>query len=192
MLDAATTTALHPDQRVAAHASDAAPAPCRSILAWCVAATVPKAERLAHAELHRRGFEAYLPLITARRPNRHYRIGPLWPGYLLVKLDLTRPWHPVRACPGVFSLLSMDGKPSIVADSLVESLQDALHGAEALAATPTHWKPGTPCSVVLGPANGMSGVVVHTNGNHIIVATMFLGTLRQISVGAECLTHRSC
>jgi transcription antitermination factor NusG len=175
-----------------AHACDPAPTLSGSRPVWCVVAALPKAERTAHAELHRRGFPAYLPLLTARLPNRHYRTGPLFPGYLFVQLRLDRPWNPVRYCPGVFSLLSIDGIPSICPDAAVEALQ----ATEALRATPTpdsrYWAPGMPCS--LGKPHALIGVpaivtAVHDHDIADITMIMF-GQLRSLSVHVDSLVHR--
>ncbi len=190
MLDNTTNAAAMLPQQVAAHSYSFAPTPSGSRPVWCVVASQPKAERTAHAELHRRGFEAYLPLLTVRRPNRHYHIGPLFPGYLFVRTRLDRPWNPIRLCPGVFSLLSVDGIPSICPDAVL----DALRASERLRATPTPpsalWAPGTPCRLATGAFAGHDAVVTEVGHDSARVALMMFGHLRTVSVPLDCLTSR--
>jgi transcriptional antiterminator RfaH len=189
MLDAAPHTRLDDHQQDVAPLIFA-PTPSGSRPVWCVVAAKPKAERTAHAELHRRGFEAYLPLLTTRLPNRHYRIGPLFPGYLFVRMDLTKPWNPVRLCPGVFSLLSVNGIPSICPDTVVEAVRSAVDAAEAFPASSHCWRPGTPCSLAAGPLAGMPAVVTHVATETANIAVMMFGHLRNILVPLDALAPR--
>jgi len=165
--------------------------PSGSRPAWCVAASLPRAERRAHAELHRRGFEAYLPLVTIRTPKREYRTKPLFDGYLFVRLDLAKPWHPVIYCPGVFNLVSFDGKPATCSDAAVEAVRSAVDGAGAFSAPSDAWKPGTPCSLALGPLAGTSAVVLAVSRETARVAALMLGHLTTITVPLDALQLRS-
>ena len=190
MLDAATTTALHPDQQDMPHAYRSAATPSGSRPVWCVVASFPKAERTAHAELHRRGFEAYLPLLTRRLPDRHYRTGPLFPGYLFVRMRLDQPWNPIRYAPGVFSLLSVDGKPSPCPDGAVEAVRAAEASRQHVAAENTRWPPGTPVAVANGVLRNCHGIVIAINHDIADIAMIMFGQLRNLSVHVDSLLHR--
>jgi transcription antitermination factor NusG len=190
MLDAPPHTRLDADQQAAAPAHDWCSVPSGSRPVWCVVATYPQAERRAHASLHRFGFNAFLPLITVRWSNRTWHIQPLFPGYCFVQMDLTKPWSPVISAPGVFQLLSFDGKPATCSDTVVEAVRSALHAAEAVSAPEHHWKPGTPCSLALGPLAGMPAIVTQVGHDMATVAVMMLGQLREIAVQLDCLRLR--
>jgi transcription antitermination factor NusG len=173
------------------HAYRFAATPSGSRPVWCVVASFPKAERTAHAELHRRGFEAYLPLLTRRLPDRHYRTGPLFPGYVFVRMRLDLPWNPVRYAPGVFSLLSMDGKPSIVARAVIE----ALRAGEALRASPTQptpqWAPGMPCRAGKGHAfRDLDAVVISVTEKRAVVAIIWANSLQRVNLPISHLEPR--
>ena len=188
MLDAVAQIA--PCSRITAAASAHDPMLSAVRTPWCVVRSNPKAERRAHASLHLRGFEAYLPLVTTRWRNRTWHTAALFPGYLFVRLDLAKPWHPVLRCPGVFCLLSIDHKPSTIANGLMRALREAVDGVEALAASEVAWKPGTPCSMAQGPFAGHVAVVLATHDDRATVAVMMFGHLREIQVGLDCLTPR--
>jgi transcriptional antiterminator RfaH len=189
MLDATRSLDLPAHERESSRPRGAA-LPSGSRPAWCVVATLPKAERRAHASLHRSGFNAYLPLLTVRWRDRSWHTGPLWPGYLFVHLDLTRPWHPVTYAPGVFQLISLNGTPSICPDAVLSVLQ----ATEAERASPPPktacWPPGTPCSLAVGPFQGMDAVVLSVHRNIASVGIMCLGALRSVSVDVQCLVAR--
>jgi transcriptional antiterminator RfaH len=189
MLDAATFTPLHATERESGRPRGAGlPSGCRP--AWCVAATYPKAERRAHAALHLKGYDPWLPLITIRWRDRTWHTRPAFPGYVFLRLDLSRPWYPIRHAPGVFQLLMTDSHPAICPDHAVEALQSALHAAEPFSAPKPPWKPGTPCSVVLGPMAGLPAVVLSVHDNEALVSLMFLGHLREIHVSTDALEPR--
>jgi transcription antitermination factor NusG len=191
MLDAAPHTRLDADQQDAAAAHERCQAPSGSRPVWCVVATYPQAERRAHAALHRVGFHAYLPLITVRWADRTWHTRPLFPGYCFVRMRLDRPWSPVTYAPGVFSLLSFDGKPATCSDAAV----DALQATEALRATPTpqisQWAPGMPCRLRKGhPMEGADAVVTDVGATIARIAIMMLGHLRNVSVHLDALAPR--
>jgi transcriptional antiterminator RfaH len=190
MLDAATFQAVALPQQDAATAYTRCQVPSGSRPVWCVVATLPRSERTAHAELHRRGFTAYLPLLTTRWRDRTWHTGPLFVGYCFVRIRLDQPWNPVRYAPGVFSLLSVDGIPSICPDAVL----DALRAGEALRATPlpatAPWAPGMACKPATGPFQDHPAVVISVQRETATVAIMFLGHLRNVSVPLDCLKAR--
>ncbi len=190
MLDAAPLTRLDDPQQDAATAYDRCQAPSGSRPVWCVVATLPRSERTAHAELHRRGFTAYLPLLTTRWRDRTWHTGPLFPSYVFVRMRLDQPWNPVRYAPGVFSLLSVDGIPSICPDAVL----DALRAGEALRATPlpatAFWAPGMACKPAVGPFRDHQAVVISVHREIATIAVMLFGHLRNVSLPLDCLKAR--
>ena len=192
MLDAVAELAPHSrTQQVAPqHAHDTLRQRLRTP-SWCVVQSHPQAERRAHANLHIAGFNAYLPLITRRTPCRHWRTTALFPGYLFVQLDLSKPWHPVIRCPGVYALISTEGRPNPCPDGLVE----ALRAGEAARSTPTTqedlYRPGAACEAVLGGGQAVEGVVVAIKGEKVTVAAIMFGELREMTVGLRNLRLRN-
>jgi transcriptional antiterminator RfaH len=183
MLDAASVQPVTlPHQDAApAHNRRSAPSGCRPKTTWHVVATKPRAERIAHAALHLRGYNPYLPLLLTR---------PLFPGYLFIQLGLGQPWYPIAWCPGVYSLLSTAGKPNVVARAVISALQ----AGDEMRATPipksTQWAPGMPCRLAVGPFKGQPAVVAQTHNTRTLVSLIVLGYLRQIDVATSCLQHR--
>lgn len=163
------------------------PSGCRR---WFVVASQPKAERRAHAALHLKGYQPYLPLITVRLPNRHYKTGPLFPGYLFVNLDPAKPWYPIRYAPGVFCLLTVSEVPTPCPPGVVEAIQ----AGDELRSIPTPqqslWRPGMPCSLAIGPFAGHHAVITQIGRDMATVAMVVFGALREVAVQLDCLTVR--
>jgi hypothetical protein len=158
---------------------------------WYVAATLPKAERRAHASLHLAGYEPYLPLLTTRRPDRSWHTTALFQGYVFCRIGPAQPWYPIRLAPGVYSLLTTNGLPTPCPEAVILALQagDALR-ASPLPAT-AYWAPGMACS--LGKPHAMAdlpAVVIAVQRETATIAIMMLGHLRSVSVPLDCLAPR--
>lgn len=188
MLDTARTRSqkCNPEDAASAHDRCCAPSGRR----WCVVATQPRAERRAHASLHRAGFHAYVPWITVRHVNRTWHTKPLWPGYAFVELDLAKPWSPVIRAPGVFQLLMNGQLPAICPDHALQAVQSALQAAEALAGEKERWKPGAVCTAILGGGIRVDGIVTAIRGQKATIATIMLGGLRELVVDVDRLRLR--
>jgi transcription antitermination factor NusG len=103
-------------------------------------------------------------------------------------MRLDQPWNPVRYAPGVYSLLAIDGIPSICPDAAV----DALRAGDALRAMPpppatASWAPGALCSPANGIFRGHRATVLSVHHQTARIAVMFLGHLREISLHVDCL-----
>ena len=192
MLDTTTNTpALLPQQAAApAYERCQVPSGSRHGPVWCVVAAKPKAERTAHAELHRRGFEAYLPLITTRWRDRTWHTGPLFTGYLFVRIRLDRPWNPITYCPGVFSLLFSGEKPGIVAEAVISVLRagDALRASTTQAEV--QWAPGMACRPRTGYISGMDAVVLKAGKRRAIIGVILAGSLHRVNIPVNSLETR--
>lgn len=195
MLDAASQLVPNATQRGLATAYDRCSVPSGSRPAWCVVATLPKAERRAHANLHRFGLETYLPLVTVRWANRTWHTGPAFPGYCFVRLDLAKPWSPVRSAPGVFNLLTVDGLPAVCPDGIVEAVRNALDAAEQAirdhqVAEKPQWAPGALLAVYSGVLRDCHCVLLSHHNGTARVAAMIAGHLCTVSVPLDCLRAR--
>lgn len=190
MLDVTTHPVVDTPPSELAPDSEGCQAPCGSRPAWCAVHTHSQAERRAHASLHRFGFTAYLPLIDIRWADRTWHTVPLFPRYLFVRLDLTRPWHPVTHAPGVFQLVAFDGKPATCRPGAVEALR-AAEAERALHPQPEAlWAPGTAVALAGGMWDGIPGLVLKTEKRIALVAMLMFGHLREIAVSFDCLRPR--
>ena len=93
---------------------------------WYLIQFKPNSYRLAERNLHRQGFETFLPMqkITRRKASRFVSdLKPLFPGYMFVsvKSELA-PWRTINSTIGVSRLVSFDGTPKPLPLPLISSL----------------------------------------------------------------------
>ena len=95
-------------------------------ITWFLAQLKPNSARIAQENLHRQGFETFLPL-EARTQTRNGRFvttdAPLFPGYIFVSFDPgAGVWRQVNATRGVTQLVSLAGAPTPVPEGIVTAL----------------------------------------------------------------------
>jgi transcriptional antiterminator RfaH len=94
---------------------------------WYVAQTHPHSEAKASVHLRRQGFPIYLPRYLKQR--RHARsietiAAPLFPGYLLVSIDLTtQRWVSIDSTFGVRRLVRDGDRPAAVPQHVIDALK---------------------------------------------------------------------
>jgi len=95
---------------------------------WYAVKCQPNREAVAAAHLGNQDFQIFLP--RGQRVRRHARkvdlvLAPFFPGYLFVRLDLTRDrWRCVNSTHGVSNLVMQGAAPAAVPPGIVEELQE--------------------------------------------------------------------
>lgn len=138
---------------------------------WYVVLAQPGNELLALRNLHRQGYEAFLPQhwVTRQRPRSRRgldtRLRPVFPRYLFVSLDLGRQqWRSVNGSYGVSRLISFGDRPAPmpagIAETMLESIGEdgALVFEQALA-------PGQQVRLLHGPFASQLGVLERLDDN---------------------------
>ena len=105
---------------------------------WYLVHTKPRQEKCALDNLHRQGYQCYLPTIPAEKLRQGLitiAYEPLFPRYLFIRLgrgDSAKSWAPIRSTKGVSRLVSFGIEPARMDDGLIELLrmQEALVQAE--------------------------------------------------------------
>jgi len=93
---------------------------------WFILQFKPNSHRLAERNLHRQGFESFLPMheITKHKYNRYVSdLQPLFPGYMFVAFDpASGPWRQINCTIGVSKLVIFGDQPSPVPPDLMSGL----------------------------------------------------------------------
>ena len=96
---------------------------------WYLVHTKPRQEKCALDNLHRQGYQCYLPTLPAeklRQGQLTVADDPLFPRYLFIRLgqgDSAKSWAPIRSTKGVSRLVSFGTEPARVDDGLIELLR---------------------------------------------------------------------
>jgi transcriptional antiterminator RfaH len=159
---------------------------------WYVVRSKPRREDYARDQLVRRGVETFLPRIVepSGRAAGEPVVGPLFPGYLFARLDLSCQYTRVIWAPGVHSLVSFGDLPCAVDPEVVQFLRERC-GSEGVILALPRFEDGDVVRVRSGPLAGLVGVVQgRVSGRcRVRVLMEILRRRTQVSVPIEMLEH---
>ena len=127
---------------------------------WYAVRTKPRCEAFAQANLQRLGVEVFLPMLIEGKPmsvvNRKLAT-PLFPGYLFVRCAMPAQHRAVSYATGVKNVVSFGEGPSIVDDSIIDSIKrQAVNGVIGI--TDGTLVPGKAVRIHEGPLCGLDAV----------------------------------
>jgi transcriptional antiterminator RfaH len=130
---------------------------------WYAVQSRPKQEIRALENLQNQGFETWLPMLTIEKLRRG-RLAevtePMFSRYLFIRLDTEQTnWSPIRSTLGVSKLVSFGNRPAVVADELIEALQQLPEQAPQRLIQPGHQ-----VKIVSGPLRGLEGIYQQADG----------------------------
>jgi transcriptional antiterminator RfaH len=130
-------------------------------LQWYVLRSKPNKELILWRELLARGFDCFYPQLHVQPVNPRSRtIRPYFPSYLFVHSDIEQVGHSTfQWMPFSGGLVSFDGEPAAVPDSLIQAIcrhvdQINAAGGEQLAGL----KPGDVVLIKSGPFDGYEAI----------------------------------
>jgi len=156
---------------------------------WRAVYSKPRQESRAHLHLLNQEYEAYMPLVRARRRLRgrdRNVLEPMFPRYLFIRLtDYREDFGPIRSTRGVVGLVRMGEEFPVVPDELIAALREREQdGAIDLRAFDA-LKPNDPVQVTAGPFAGYQGVFDASNGDQrVIVLLEILNRQRRVEIPA--------
>lgn len=135
---------------------------------WYLVHTKPRQEKCALDNLHRQGYECYLPMIPAEKLRQGLITvvnEPLFPRYLFIRLgqgDSAMSWAPIRSTKGVSRLVSFGIEPARMDDGLIELLR--MQEASLQAEPERLFKPGERVRLTKAPFAGIEGIYQMADG----------------------------
>jgi transcriptional antiterminator RfaH len=158
---------------------------------WYLIQFKPNSYRLAERNLHRQGFETFLPMqkITRRKASRFVSdLKPLFPGYMFVSVnsDLA-PWRTINSTIGVSKLVSFEGKPKPLPLQLISGLMLRCD-ASGILLPPKSLSEGDSVEMLTGPfASFIATVDTIDPEQRIWVLLDFMGQKTRMQVTADKL-----
>lgn len=158
---------------------------------WYLIQFKPNSNRLAERNLHRQGFETFLPMqkITRRKASRFVSdLKPLFPGYMFVSVNSElAPWRSINSTIGVSKLVSFEGKPKPLPLQLISGLMLRCDASGVLL-SPKSLRAGDSVEMLTGPfANFIATVDTIDPEKRIWVLMDFMGQKTRMQVTADQL-----
>ena len=149
---------------------------------WYVLYTKPKSEKKVADRLTEMGILAYCPLITkiSQWSDRKKKVQlPLFNSYIFVNLtDKDR--NAVFDVPGVVRYLFWLGKPAVVKDKEIETIQNWLSAPETFDVVIDTWRKGDKVVLESGPFIDQEATVQEVNQNHYLLVLESLGCVLKV------------
>ena len=153
---------------------------------WFILQFKPNSHRLAERNLHRQGFESFLPLheVTKHKYNRYVSdLRPLFPGYMFVAFDPeSGPWRQINCTVGVSKLVSFGHQPVPIPLDLISGLMARCNSVGKLL-PPNQFNKGEAVQLLTGPfANYIAKVETIDAEQRVWVLMELMGRVMRISV----------
>ena len=157
---------------------------------WYVVYTRARGEAWAAGNLVKQGFEVYFPKI--RKEVRHARrirsvLAPLFPRYLLVRLDTERQrWRSVNGTFGVSHIICQGETPAPVPDQVISAIRGREDESGVVRLVPKGLKPGDQVRVREGAFADYSALLKEICGQErVILLLELMGRSVRVTVPLE-------
>ncbi len=130
---------------------------------WLAVHTQPRQEEVAEKHLRQQGFAVFLPRLRQRKRRGtrwQWVVGPLFPRYLFIQVELGRQsTASIRSTRGVIGLVRFGQELVPVDPSIIHFLMDH-QDPELAAQVDDAWphRPGDRVEIADGPFSGLSGI----------------------------------
>ena len=127
---------------------------------WYVVHTRPRSEKLAAIELNRDNIEVFSPLVKTPSVRRGPSEEPLFPGYILIRLDPESDgWPSFRFGQHALGLVNFDGELPWLPDEVIADLKQRCDRINQEGGVWRRYKPGDWVRVVSSTIQGVAQVV---------------------------------
>jgi transcriptional antiterminator RfaH len=127
---------------------------------WCVVYSKSQKEEFAEVNLRLRRIDTFFPrLLLPKSAKRKKQIVPLFPNYLFVCVDVvSEEYASIIWCPGVKRMLSFNGTPAIVEESIMAFLMGQA-AADGVISARCDVSIGQQVAIDGGPFDGLVGII---------------------------------
>jgi transcriptional antiterminator RfaH len=127
---------------------------------WYVVYSKPQKEDYARFHLSCKGLEVFFPQLRfPLSAKKRKRLVPLFPNYLFVRLKLfSEEFSHAKWSPGVSRIVSFNGVPASIHDSIVNFFMEQMNGDGVVEARP-NLRRGQEVRITGGPFDGLVGMI---------------------------------
>jgi len=131
---------------------------------WYAVSTKANHEQQAAQNIRRLGIECFLPLLQERKIIRRVRktvVGPLFPGYLFVRANLTEHYRGVTYARGVRKIVGFGSSPVEVDMAVIDAIKSRMTDSNVCVLDkPKELRNGQLVQIKDGPLGGLDAVFV--------------------------------
>ena len=149
---------------------------------WYVVYTKPKWEKKVAERLSEIGINSYCPLITkiSQWSDRKKKIQvPLFNSYIFVYVE-EKDRNVIFDIPGAIRYLFWLGKPAVVKDKEIQTIQNWLNGPDTFDVLVDKWEKGDKIVLESGPFATQSAIVQEIKQNHYVLVLESLGCVLRV------------
>jgi transcriptional antiterminator RfaH len=164
------------------------------MLRWYLIRSKVFREAIAQENLHRQGYDVYLPCAHAlvrRHGSWIERPGPLFPRYLFLRLHVGhQSLAQVESTKGVAGVVRFGSRYAVVPDGVVSCLRERTDPATGMVRITARqgFLAGEPVRVTSGPFDGLEGVFERMEGaERVVILLSLLGRESEVEVPAYCV-----
>lgn len=158
---------------------------------WYVVYSKPQKEEFAEFCLRTRGIEVFLPkLVFPESLKKRKRIVPLFPSYLFTRIYTPEQYHCILWTPGVKRIVSFNGAPAPLDESVIEFLRQE-GTPEGIIEARSDIRMGQEVQITGGPFEGLVGIIHEPPGAKGRVMILMRLLSRQVKVDVP-LNFVSC
>ncbi len=153
-----------------------------AITNWYVLYTKPKSEKKVAERLTEMGILAYCPLITkiSQWSDRKKKVQlPLFNSYIFVNI-MDKDRNVVFDVPGIVRYLYWLGKPAVVKDKEIETIQNWLSEPDTFDITIDPWRKGDKVTLESGPFMDQEAIVQEVKQKHYLLVLESLGCVLKV------------
>ena len=154
--------------------------------AWFAVWTRSRHEQVVREQIEAQGLEAFLPTITrwSRWKDRRKKIDwPLFPGYCFARFE-PRQRLSVLKCPGVVSIVSIDGEIAAIPDVEIDGIRRLVTSELQYDPCPLIQE-GSMVEVTHGPLKGVVGRLLRKGAHaRLVLAVDLIGQAVSVEVDA--------
>jgi transcriptional antiterminator RfaH len=149
---------------------------------WYVVYSKPQKEEFAEFCLRHRGVKVFLPrLLFPESLQKRKRIVPLFPNYLFTQIDDAAQYQAVIWTPGVSRVVSFNGTPAPVDDTVISFLREQ-GTPDGIISARSDLRKGQEVQITGGPFAGLAGIIQEPPGPKDRVKILMKLLSREVNV----------
>jgi len=162
-------------------------------LFWYLVQAKTRQEATAEMNLQHLGVETFCPYIKQIKTNQ-WKIqaegkGPLFPGYLFVRVDMSTEFRKVTYAHGVLRVVKFGAAPALVAEEIIHSIRAREDNGLVVLSPSSHLKPGQAVLIAKGPFSGFEAIFEQEiNGiNRVALLLKTVAYQGRVVIDRDCL-----